>query len=72
MADKQNTKDNVLVNTAKAIAVAAGKVATLVGAAPDATKSAKKGKLPKKDKPHLPRRLKKAQKKTAERAARNA
>jgi hypothetical protein len=68
MADKRNTKDNVLVNAAKAIGAAAGKVVSLVGTTPDGTplraKSAKKGKLPKKDKNRLPRRLKKAQKKT--------
>jgi hypothetical protein len=67
VADKPNTKDKVLVNTAKAIGTAAGKAVSLAGAAPDGTpspaKSVKKGKLPKKDKPHLPRRLKKAQKK---------
>jgi hypothetical protein len=75
MADKRRTKDqdNVLVNTAKVIGTAAGKVALLVSAAPDetplATKSVKKEKLPKKDQPHLPRRLKKAQKKTAARSS---
>jgi hypothetical protein len=66
MAKKPNTKDNVLVNTAKAIGTAAGKVVSLVGAAPAGT-PVKKGKLPKKDKPRLPRRLKKAQKKAAKR-----
>jgi hypothetical protein len=69
MAHKPNTKDNVLVNTAKAIGAAAGKVVSLVGAAPAGTplpaKSVKKGKLPKKDKPRLPRRQKKAQKKSS-------
>jgi hypothetical protein len=67
MADKRNTKDNVLVNTAKAIGAAAGKVVSLVGTAPGGTplpaKTVRKGKLPKKDKNRLPRRLKKAQKK---------
>lgn len=65
MANKPNTKKNVLVNTAKAIGTAAGKVVSLVGSTPAGT-PVKKGKLPKKDKPHLPRRLKKAQKKAAQ------
>ena len=72
MADKRDTNDNVLVNTAKAIGVAAGKVASLVGATPDETKSAKKGKLLKKNKARLPRKLKKAQKKTAGRGSSKA
>ena len=77
MADKPNTKHSVLVNTAKPIGAAAGKVVSLAGAAADGTpsspKSMKKGKLPKTDKPHLPRRLKKAQKlkKAQEKAALN-
>jgi len=75
MADKRHTKDqdNVLVNTAKVIGTAAGKVASLVGAVPDETplptKSVKKGKLLKKNKSRLPRRLKKAQKATAARSS---
>jgi hypothetical protein len=76
MADKRKTKDSILVETAKAIGTAAEKVVSLAGAAPDRTpppaKSAKKGKLPKKDKPHLPRRLKKAQKKAAALSSPNA
>ncbi len=67
-----------LVSTAKAIGKAAGKVAALAGAAPtqhpegERRKStsqnagnghAAKGKLQKKNKPHLPRKMKKAQKK---------
>jgi hypothetical protein len=75
MAGKPNSKD-VLVNAAKAIGTAAGKVVALAGAAPGGTpppaKSMKKGKLPKKDKPHLPRRLKKAQKKAAALSSSNA
>jgi len=55
MANKPNTEDT-----------AAAKVVSLVGAAPAGT-PVKKGKLPKKDKPRLPRRLKKAQKKAAKR-----
>jgi hypothetical protein len=75
MANKRHTKDkdNILVNTAKVIGTAAGKVVSLVGAAPEETplptQSVKKGKLPKKNKLGLPRRLKKAQKKTAARSS---
>ena len=69
MAGKPNSKDDLLVNAAKALGTAAGRVASMAGAAPNGTpspaKSVKKGKLPKKDQPHLPRRLKKAQKKAA-------
>lgn len=76
MADKKKTPENVLVTTAKAIGSAAGKVVSLAGAAAagiaPSTKSKKKGKLLKKDKPHLPRRLKKAQKKAAARRATKA
>jgi hypothetical protein len=71
MANKPNTKENILVNTAKAIGTAAGKVVSLVGAAPAGT-PVKKRKLPKKNKPHLPRRLKKAQKKAAQRRSPSA
>jgi hypothetical protein len=37
MADKRHTKykDNILLNTAKLIGTASGKVASLVGAAPE-------------------------------------
>ena len=75
MAQKRDTKDkdNILVNTAKVIGTAAGKVASLVGAVPDETrlptKSLKKGKLLKKIKSRLPRRLKKAQKTKAARSS---
>jgi len=69
MADKRKTEEGVLVKTAKVIGTAAGKVVALAEAVPIGTrspaKSLKKGKLQKKDKPHLPRRLKKAQKKAA-------
>jgi hypothetical protein len=71
MANKPNTKENILVNTAKAIGTAAGKVVSLVGAAPAGT-PVKKRKLPKKNKPRLPRRLKKAQKKAAQRRSPSA
>jgi hypothetical protein len=58
--------DTVLVSAAKVIGSTAGKIASLVGATPEArpaTPSRKKGKLPKKDKHRLPRREKKALKK---------
>ncbi len=58
MAKKAKPEDSVLVETAKAIGRTAGKIANLVGAEP--TKSTKKGKLPKKNNPRLPRRQKKA------------
>ena len=70
MAKKQTTEDSVAVKAAKVIGKAAGKIASLAGAAapepgpPSAAKS-KKGKLPKKNKSRLPRRQKKAQQKAA-------
>ncbi len=76
MADKRKTKDSDLVKTGKAIDTTAGKVLSQAGAEPDRTpspaKSLKKGKLLKKDNPHLPRRLKKAQKKAAALSSPNA
>jgi hypothetical protein len=57
------TDDTLLVSAAKAIGTAAGKIASLAGAAP--TKSTKKGKLPKKNKRRVPRLQKKAQRKAA-------
>ena len=78
---KQNTDDtgNVLAAAAKAIGKAAGKVAALTGATgepePQPAQSARMaappqpkthGKLVKKDKSRLPRRQKKALKKTRE------
>ena len=66
-------KDGVLKATAKAIGKAAGKIASLAGAEAEVappvqprTKSVKPAKLAKKNNPHLPRKLKKAQKKAAE------
>ena len=63
--------ESVLVSAAKSLGKAAGKVAALAGidapAPPKGApkkKAAAKGKLPKKEKAHLPRRVKKAQKKT--------
>jgi hypothetical protein len=61
------TEDSVLVSAAKAVGSAAGKIASLAGAALEArpaTKSTKVGKLPKKQGHRLPRRQKKAQRKT--------
>ena len=60
-------QENVLVTAAKAIGSTAGKIAALAGApaaAPPATKSAKIGKLVKKERGRIPRRQKKAQRKT--------
>jgi hypothetical protein len=69
MADKRKTEESVLVKKAKGKGAAAEKAPPLVEALPGATrpatKSVKIGKLQKKDTPHLPRRLKKAQKKAA-------
>jgi hypothetical protein len=65
MAKKQKappeTDETLLVSAAKAIGTAAGKIASLAGAAP--AKSTKKGKLPKKNKRRVPRLQKKAQRK---------
>jgi hypothetical protein len=56
--------DTLLVSAAKAIGTAAGKIASLTGAASEhPAKSTKKGKLPKKNKRRLPRLQKKAQRK---------
>jgi len=52
------TDETLLVSAAKAIGAAAGKIASLAGAAP--AKSEKKGKLPKKNKRRVPRLQKKA------------
>ena len=71
MPKKKSAQENVLVDVAKAIGTAAGKVVSLAGAASDElrvqAKSLKKGKLPKKHKARMPRRKKKAQQKTASR-----
>jgi hypothetical protein len=83
MADKQKSKkkeaesesaEGVLATTAKAIGTAAGKVAALAGVKADADaapqpKAAKPQKLQKSNKPHLPRRLKKAEQKKAAKAS---
>ena len=63
----QDTSDNILVDAAKTIGTAAGKIATVLGATPDAPPqiSKKIPKLAKKNKARLPRREKKAQKKAA-------
>ena len=62
----QGTKDNIIVSASKITGTAAGKIASLAGATPQApshAKTTKKGKLPKKHKHRLPRRQKKAQQK---------
>jgi hypothetical protein len=71
---KPEAQDDALTATAKAIGSAAGKIATLAGVAEPAParepkkslKPPKKPKLQKKNNPHLPRKLKKAQKKAAD------
>ena len=69
MAKKEKAQDDLLTSTAKAIGTAAGKIASIAGAehtpAPVHKHSVKIPKLQKKNNPHLPRRMKKAQKKAA-------
>jgi hypothetical protein len=69
MAKKEKAQDDLLTSTAKAIGKAAGKAAAIAGAGPtpalEHKHSVKIPKLQKKNNPHLPRRLKKAQKKAA-------
>jgi len=64
---KKTDESGLLVSTAKALGTAAGKIATMVGATPEETppKKSATGRLPKKNKSRLPRRQKKAQRKTA-------
>jgi hypothetical protein len=74
-AKKTEATDDILTSAAKAIGTAAGKIATLAGVAEPAPerlnrKSTKPAKLQKKNNPHLPRKLKKAQKKAAAAQAR--
>ncbi|HEX8985173.1 MAG TPA: hypothetical protein VF767_07075, partial [Bryobacteraceae bacterium] len=65
MARKKEAAESVVVDVAKAIGGAAGKIAAAAGvtAPPPRVAKAKVGKLPKKNKARLPRRQKKAQKK---------
>jgi hypothetical protein len=68
---KSDVKDDILTTAAKAIGEAAGKIATLAGVAEPAheqRKSSKPAKLKKKNNVHLPRLVKKAQKKAAAKA----
>jgi len=69
MARKKEAAESAVVDVAKAIGDAAGKIAAAVGVTPPQPRVAKAkiGKLPKKNKTRLPRRQKKAQQK-----ARNA
>ena len=65
---KKPKEEDVLTSTAKVIGKAAGKVASLAGVAeptpaPVHKQSTKIPKLQKKNNPHLPRKMKKAQKK---------
>ena len=65
---QEDQNQGVLAGTAKVIGKAAGKVAKLVGVEAEPPREPKKtaaGKLPKKNKQRLPRRQKKAQKKSA-------
>jgi hypothetical protein len=67
---KPEEKDDVLTGAAKAVGRAAGKIASLAGVAepapaPQHRVSMKPAKLQKKNNPHLPRKMKKAQKKAA-------
>ncbi|HUB82976.1 MAG TPA: hypothetical protein VMB03_29455 [Bryobacteraceae bacterium] len=69
MSDKAH--ENLLTSTAKTIGATAGKIASLAGvagAAPEHKHSGKPAKLARKNKPRLPRRVKKAQKKAAAKA----
>jgi hypothetical protein len=67
MAKKEKAPDDLHAPTEKAAGKAAGKVAATAGAEPTPAhkQSIKIPKLQKKNNPHLPRRLKKAQKKAA-------
>lgn len=70
MPDAQNTDESLLVRSAKKIGATAGRIASALGAdtaeeKPAAGEKSAKGKLPKKNKSRLPRRLKKAQQKAA-------
>jgi F420-0:gamma-glutamyl ligase len=63
---EQPETENVLVAAAKTIGKAAGTIAHIAGVSPSETRAPKaqpKGKLPKKNKARLPRKVKKAQKK---------
>jgi hypothetical protein len=64
------TDESVIVKAANVIGSAAGKVASLAGASPEATpqrKSQKVGKLQKKDKSRVPRKQKKKGQRTVPR-----
>ena len=59
----QTSDESALVEAAKVIGTAAGKIARLAGARPDGAEPAKSQKVPKfskKNKPRLPRKEKKA------------
>jgi hypothetical protein len=74
MADTKNKKqESALIGAAEAVGSAIGKIAHAAGVTADkpATppKRAKVAKLASKNKPHLPRKLKKAQKKVSQAAS---
>ena len=64
---KKKTEENIVINAAKVVGGVAGKIASVVGAAPESPSANKntvsKGKLQKKHKSRLPRRQKKLQQK---------
>ena len=65
---EKGTDESIVVTAAKAIGTVAGKAASLITSVPEnpqPAKSQKVGKLPKKNKARLPRRLKKAKQKAA-------
>jgi len=64
MADKKKTKTTAVADTGSATEKDISRQEGSAGQAP-ATKSSKKGKLPKKNKSRLPRRQKKARQKAA-------
>ena len=71
MAKKVKPEGGILINAAKSLGTAAGKIAALVGvdAAPRKPSTPKAAKFQKTNKSRLPRREKKEQKKAASRKA---
>ena len=68
---KQKTDESILTSAAKIVGTAAGKIASIVGVAPEvrsaSTNISRKGKLQKKHRSRLPRRKKKSQQRAAAR-----
>lgn len=67
MTKKTETEDSILIDAAKSLGAAAGKIAAVVGvdAPPPQPKAKKAARFQKKNKSRLPRREKKALKKAA-------